>query len=143
MRKEIHLVHEFVEFMPDVLKESTVYISIKYATVAHKCCCGCGYEVITPLSPTDWRLIFDGESISLEPSIGNWNFPCKSHYLIRRSTVIWARKWSRKEIEEARAEEFQSKNKHPSAKNIDNKEPLEDKFSKKAILGKKIKGWFS
>src|SRR5712692_8520000 len=27
--------------------------SMAYATVAHKCCCGYGKEVVTPLTPTD------------------------------------------------------------------------------------------
>lgn len=95
--------HEFVEYIPDDLKEGTVYVSIPYATAAHKCCCGCGNEVVTPLSPTDWKLIFDGRTISLDPSIGNWRFDCQSHYWIVRSKVRWARKWSQKEIEAGRA----------------------------------------
>jgi hypothetical protein len=71
--------------------------------VVHKCCCGCGREVVTPLSPTDWKLIFDGKSISLDPSIGNWSFDCKSHYWIRGGKVRWARRWSQEEIDAGRA----------------------------------------
>ena len=97
--------HEFVHFIPDVLEEGTVYVSIPYATVVHKCCCGCGREVVTPLSPTDWELRFDGKSISLYPSIGSWALPCQSHYWIRRDHVIWARRWSKEEIEDVRAAE--------------------------------------
>jgi len=67
------------------------------------CCCGCGREVVTPLSPTDWKPLFDGETISLDPSIGNWSFPCRSHYWIRENRVEWARRWSREEIEGGRA----------------------------------------
>jgi hypothetical protein len=67
MKPDRVLNHEFVEFIPDELKEWTIYISIPYATVAHKCCCGCGTEVVTPLSPTDWKLTFDGESIFAGP----------------------------------------------------------------------------
>jgi Family of unknown function (DUF6527) len=33
------------------------------------CCCGCGEKVVTPLRPTDWKLIFDGKTISLDPSL--------------------------------------------------------------------------
>jgi hypothetical protein len=97
------LTHEFVEFIPDNLKEGALYVSVTYATLAHKCCCGCGNEVITPLSPTDWKLIFDGQSISLEPSIGNWNFACQSHYWIKRNRVRWAPRWSLEEINAGRA----------------------------------------
>jgi hypothetical protein len=105
MKREIILKHEFVEFIPDKLEDGIVYVSIPYATVAHECCCGCGMEVVTPLSPTDWKLIFDGESISLDPSIGNWSFDCKSHYWIRRDRVRWAEPWLREKVEAARAHE--------------------------------------
>ena len=105
MKPERFLKHEFVEFIPDELKDDTIYVSIPYATVVHKCCCGCGTEVVTPLSPTDWTLIFDGESLSLDPSIGNWSFDCKSHYWIKRDRVYWAERWSKKQIKLARSHE--------------------------------------
>ena len=102
--KQVRLLkYEFVEFIPEELKEGTVYISIAYATVAHKCCCGCGQEVITPISPTDWELTFDGETISLNPSVGNWGFACKSHYWIRRNRIRWARRGSQEEIDIGRS----------------------------------------
>ena len=79
-----------------------MYVSIQYETAIHKCCCGCGNEVVTPFSPTDWKLIFDGVSVSLYPSIGNWNFPCKSHYWITNNNIIWAKKWTKKQINKGR-----------------------------------------
>jgi hypothetical protein len=97
------LAHEFVESIPDELKEGTLYVCIRLATVVHKCCCGCGNEVVTPLSPTDWKLIFDGDTITLYPSIGNWGFCCQSHYWIRGSRVRWAPRWSQQRIDAARA----------------------------------------
>ena len=103
MKREIILRHEFVEHIPKDLRDATIYVSIPFATAIHKCCCGCGSEVVTPLSPTDWKLIFDGESISLDPSIGNWGFACQSHYWIKRNRVSWAPRWSREEIESGRA----------------------------------------
>src|SRR5262249_33450061 len=107
--RDMTLQHEFVDYIPDDLKEGTIYISVMFATVAHKCCCGCGHEVITPLSPTDWQLIFDGESISLYPSIGNWSFACRSHYWIQRNRVKWAGQWSQKEINAGRAYDMLAK----------------------------------
>jgi len=98
-----HLRHEFVKTIPDDLAEGTVYVSIEYATVVHKCLCGCGHEVVTPLSPTDWKLTYDGESVTLHPSIGNWSFDCQSHYWIKGDRVIWAPRWTREEIEAGRA----------------------------------------
>jgi Family of unknown function (DUF6527) len=64
--------------------------------------CGCGVEVVTPISPTDWRITFDGETVSLFPSIGNWSFPCRSHYWIKGGKVIWEEDWSDEEIRHAR-----------------------------------------
>jgi hypothetical protein len=107
--KRTAIKHEFVEFIPDALEEGTLYVSVPYATAVHKCCCGCGREVVTPLSPTDWELRFDGRTVSLYPSIGSWALPCQSHYWIRRNRVIWARRWSFDEIERGRADERREK----------------------------------
>ncbi len=93
---------EFVEFLPEELSEGVLYISIPYVTTAHACACGCGHQVVAPLSPTDWWLIFDGETVSLDPSIGNWSFPCQSHYWIEHSHVRQAGRWSKAEIARGR-----------------------------------------
>ena len=100
--RQVRLRHRFVDFIPGVLEEGVLYVSIEYMTVAHKCCCGCESEVSTPLSPTDWRLIFDGRSVSLEPSIGSWCLPCRSHYWIRNNQVRWAPKWTEEQIQAGR-----------------------------------------
>jgi hypothetical protein len=112
MRPDVVLTHEFVEFVPDELKERTLYVSVQYKTVVHLCCCGCGRQVVTPLSPTAWKLTFDGVSISLHPSVGNWNLPCKSHYWIDRNRVRWAGRWSQTQIEAGRAAEAQARSEH-------------------------------
>ena len=97
------LNHKFVEFVPDTLDDGTLYVSITHGTAVHRCCCGCGREVVTPLTPTDWKLIFDGETVSLYPSIGNWNFPCRSHYWITNNRIEWAEDWSQWQIDAATA----------------------------------------
>jgi Family of unknown function (DUF6527) len=102
--------HKFVEFIPDVIEEGILYVSIDYCTAIHKCICGCGNEVVTPLSPTDWEVTFDGKTISLSPSIGNWNFECKSHYWIIKSRIRLARQWSGNEIEHNRHADKEKKN---------------------------------
>jgi hypothetical protein len=96
------LKHEFVEYIPSTLADGVIYISIEFATAVHKCCCGCGQKVVTPLSPTDWKLIFDGETVTLDPSIGNWSLPCKSHYWVQRNAIRWSRKWTPAEIRATR-----------------------------------------
>src|SRR5437899_984797 len=88
------LRHKFVEFVPDTLEAGVLYVSVAHGTAVHRCCCGCGREVVTPLTPTDWKVIFDGDTVSLYPSIGNWNFPCRSHYWITHNRVEWAEDWS-------------------------------------------------
>ena len=110
MSRATKLTHEFVEFIPTDLRDGVLYVSVAYATATHRCCCGCGREVVTPLTPTDWKLIFDGETISLDPSIGNWSFPCQSHYWIRREKVQWAPSWSREEVDVGRARDRAAKN---------------------------------
>ncbi len=64
---------------------------------------------MTPLTPTDWKLTFDGETVSLHPSIGNWNFPCRSHYWIRNNRVEWAEDWPEWKVEAAEADDQQEK----------------------------------
>lgn len=105
MTKAASLKHSFVEYIPDQIEEGVLFISIPFATATHKCCCGCGHEVVTPLSPTDWSLTFDGVFVSLDPSIGNWSFPCQSHYWIRKNKVQWARQWSSEEIRRGRLQD--------------------------------------
>lgn len=90
--------HEFVEFIPETLSEGVLYVSIEYKTVAHLCACGCKKEVVTPISPTDWELSFNGNSITLKPSIGNWDFPCKSHYFVTRNKIQWAGAFNEQQI---------------------------------------------
>lgn len=88
--KRITFEFQFVEFMPPELDEGVLYISMPYATASHRCFCGCGMKVVTPLSPTDWSLRFNGDAVSLDPSIGNWSYPCRSHYILRGNRVRWA-----------------------------------------------------
>ena len=94
--------HFFVQNIPDILEDDTLYISLKYNTMIHKCACGCGEEVVIKLSPTDWYFSYDGSKISVYPSIGNWNYDCKSHYWIRKSQIMWAESWTDEKIRCAR-----------------------------------------
>ena len=99
------LNHKFVESIPDKINDGELFISVKYGTAVHRCCCGCGQEVVTPLSPTDWKLTYDGLTVSLSPSIGNWSFKCKSHYWIKENKVVWSAKWSEEQIKSGRRQD--------------------------------------
>jgi hypothetical protein len=57
-------------------------------------------------------MMFDGETVSLDPSIGNWSFPCRSHYWLVRGGVNWALQWSSVEIERGRALDRMTKSRH-------------------------------
>jgi len=92
------LEHRFMQYIPRLLEPGVLYISIEFATAAHKCCCGCDEHIVTPLTSHDWSLTFDGETVSLWPSIGNWNYACRSHYIIKRNRVVEARPWRDDEI---------------------------------------------
>jgi hypothetical protein len=109
MTKRESVRHEFIEVIPDQLEEGVLYISMPYATVLHRCLCGCGAEIVTPLSPTDWELAFNGETVSLNPSIGNWSYVCQSHYWIRRNRVHWARRMTAREIAKVREKDRREK----------------------------------
>ncbi|MDP2722190.1 MAG: DUF6527 family protein [Bacteroidales bacterium] len=87
---------QFVEYMPEIINHGMLYVSMKYSVVIHLCACGCGEKVVTPLSPDDWQLNYNGEAISLYPSIGNWDFPCQSHYWINRNIIIDAESWGKR-----------------------------------------------
>ena len=118
MKRGEVLNHEFVDFIPDVIKDGTIYVSIAYATATHKCCCGCGKEVVTPFSQTDWTLIFDGQTISLNPSVGSWSLKCKSHYWIKKNQVIWAEQWSEEEVKAGRRQDHLNKKDYFSSKQM-------------------------
>lgn len=85
------LTPEFVDNIPEQseLKEGIIYISRKYETAIHLCACGCGMQTVTPFGAGGWKLTVDGDKVSLSPSIGNWNFPCKSHYFFRENKIVW------------------------------------------------------
>ena len=112
MKPSVAFKHEFVQFIPEELQDGVLYVSIRFATVSHLCACGCKIKVVTPLKPTDWKLTFDGKSITLYPSIGNWSFPCRSHYFIRNSQVKWAGNMSQKKIDEIRASDHSGNEKN-------------------------------
>ena len=113
--KQSHLQPKFVEFIPEMLEDGVLYIAMEYQMVAHRCCCGCGSPVYLPLSPTQWRLIFDGESIWMEPSVGSWSLPCRSHYWIRGNRVHWAEQWTSHRVEVARKNDRHWRDRHFAA----------------------------
>lgn len=95
----------FVKYIPEDLLKNKMYISLENEIIAHKCPCGCGEKIFIPLTPIGWKMTFDGEGISISPSIGNWQLACKSHYWIENNKVIWSGNWSDKQIKFVRHRE--------------------------------------
>ena len=123
MSKLTSIKHRFVTEIPETIEPGILYISIEFGTMIHLCCCGCNNEVVSPLGLTDWGFAYDGSSITVSPSVGNWNFPCKSHYRIIKNFVVWKRQWTHAEIQAGRTRDriakrqvlFESQNKGHSA----------------------------
>jgi hypothetical protein len=89
-RLELHRVDE----MPAILELGRLYVSDAFGTAAHLCACGCGSKVRTPLGPTEWAVRETEGGVSLWPSVGNWQRPCRSHYVIDQGEVVWCASWS-------------------------------------------------
>jgi len=103
---------ERVRSMPASLEPGVLYVSDEFGTAAHLCACGCGSKIRTPLGPTEWSLRESAAGPTLHPSIGNWQKPCRSHYLIIDGNVVWAGDMSEQKIlagrlaEQRRREEY-------------------------------------
>lgn len=118
------LQHKFVEHVPDTMEPGVLYVSVTYCTAMHLCVCGCGNEVVTPISPTDWQLKFDGKSISLSPSIGNWSFECRSHYWIIKNEIRHAEGWTSEKVARGRLNERKRKDKYYGVEAVKQNEPI-------------------
>ena len=92
MPKITELTVKYAERIPVVesMDEGVLYVSEKYGTAIHLCACGCGIQTVTPLKENGWTLSKgDNNTVSLSPSIGNFQFPCKSHYWLTDSRIVW------------------------------------------------------
>lgn len=96
---------QHVEMMPKELESGILYVSERFGTAAHLCACGCGTKIRTPLAPTEWRLRETPYGPTLRPSIGNWQIPCRTHYLITNGRVEWAGSMSEAEVRAGRRAE--------------------------------------
>jgi hypothetical protein len=76
----------FVTHVPRDLENGRLYVSMEYATAVHLCACGCGTKTVTPLSIDGWT--FNG-TVTLRPSVGNGQAPCRSHYLVNGDKIRW------------------------------------------------------
>lgn len=110
--KDVRFSHVVTASIPERLAPHTLYVTTEGDVAGHLCACGCGREVITPLSPTDWSLTLDKGGASLLPSIGNWSFPCRSHYFIHEGAIVWAREMSLQAIDRGRTRDKAQKRRY-------------------------------
>lgn len=82
------LTPRFIQYIPADLEPRILYISMEFDTAVHLCACGCGAKTVTPFGARDWILSYDG-AVSIRPSIGNGQQPCRSHYYIKNNQVDW------------------------------------------------------
>lgn len=81
---------EFVDKIPHLINEGIIYVCINCNVIVHNCACGCGERTVTPINKErGWLMIYDGQTITLKPSIGNYSIPCNSHYYIVENKVEW------------------------------------------------------
>lgn len=118
-------------------------MSERYLTASHKCACGCGERVVTPLSPVEWQLHKEGDLVSLRPSIGNWNYACRSHYWIRRNKVHWGETFTADQISVVRSRDLMDKARYIEQVNLDrNRDSLAGGRDLHASDGHAVSLWF-
>lgn len=90
--KADHLVIVECERMPehDKMEDGTLYLSRRFELAIHMCACGCRIQTVTPIDkPSGWTYTETGGRPTLHPSIGNQQFPCKSHYWVTDGKIVW------------------------------------------------------
>lgn len=86
---------EHVLTKPKTMKDGVLYFMPHYNLAVHRCMCGCGEEAITAIdenggkTPGYWGYTEDGAMVSLHPSVGNFQFKCRSHYFLKNGKVQW------------------------------------------------------
>lgn len=83
------------------MAEGVVYVNKESTQAFHTCLCGCREPVVMALDsididgdiikgnwpPDNWTLKIKEGKATFTPSIGNYQFKCKSHYIITKSTA--------------------------------------------------------
>lgn len=141
MRSE-RLEPRFVDAIPEKIEPGYLYVSIRFRTAQHLCACGCDSRIVTPIKPAKYSLSYDGESVSLWPSVGNWQKPCKSHYVIRASRVVWYPEWTDRQIARGRARDEAELRDFYKSRRDPGMPPDSDGDALLGTLRARIAGWF-
>lgn len=68
--------------------EGVLYHNEEFELAGLLCACGCGHR-ITLLVPDSHQVWSEGGYATIGPSIGVFDAPCKSHYVISAGNVQW------------------------------------------------------
>ena len=105
-------VNEFelqvVRRIPEDLQEGILYVCFECDVVVHLCACGCGEKVVLQIAPHFWYVRYDGETISLYPSVGNYQYLCRSHYWIEQNQVKWVHNMPEKKAKQTKRKKKKS-----------------------------------
>lgn len=93
--KRVPVTPKYVEVIPDfkTFEDNVIYISKKYGSTVHKCLCGCGEKTVLPINniingeDLGWQMFEDEKGLTFTPSVGNYQLPCKSHYVIQKGVA--------------------------------------------------------
>ena len=110
------IVLQRVVAMPREFAPGILYVSDEFGVAGHLCACGCGSKVVVPLGPVEWTFTERGGRPSLRPSIGNWQLPCRSHYVIRDGQIVWAGNWTEAQVQSGRRVEDKRRHEYYAAR---------------------------
>lgn len=72
------------------MREGELYIlATEMPSSIHLCPCGCGNIVVLPHDKNGWKLADKDGKVTIRPSVGSFNLPCKSHYYITDNKIEW------------------------------------------------------
>ncbi|TGS14449.1 hypothetical protein EN852_014695 [Mesorhizobium sp. M2E.F.Ca.ET.209.01.1.1] len=80
--------YQLVDRIPTDMREGIVYHTQEFELAGLLCACGCGHR-ITLLVPDSHEVRDEGGYATIRPSIGVFDAPCKSHYVISAGHVQW------------------------------------------------------
>jgi Family of unknown function (DUF6527) len=133
---------EFVDRIPKTMNDGVIYISRKFATAAHNCCCGCGTKIVTPLKPGRWRFEETRDGVSISPSIGNWSAACQSHYWITDNRIDWARAFMPAQIAANRTSDQRARQNAHAERSRSERGPWGRLWDRIVAVWQALKGWF-
>lgn len=80
--------YQLVDRIPTQMREGVVYHTLEFELAGLLCACRCGHR-ITLLVPDSHQVWDEGGCATIRPSVGVFDAPCKSHYVISAGDVQW------------------------------------------------------